>query len=73
MTDTKLLSAAWAAIAALRSYQYGNTSPELAEEVADVLERALENDLAGHEDLKAQFRETLRPLARADKGAHQNP
>jgi hypothetical protein len=33
--------AALAAVSALRSYQYGNSSAELAEEIADSLESAL--------------------------------
>jgi hypothetical protein len=36
--NTLLLSA----LHALRSYQYGNSSPELAEEVADKIEKELE-------------------------------
>jgi hypothetical protein len=36
-----LMTAAAAAVHALRSYQYGNSSPELAEEVADALEAAI--------------------------------
>jgi hypothetical protein len=36
-----LLKATEAAFHALRSYQYGNASPELAEEVADACEAAL--------------------------------
>lgn len=36
-----LMKAAAAAVHALRSYQYGNSSPELAEEVADALEAAI--------------------------------
>ena len=34
----------WAAVEALRSYQHGNSSPELAEEVANSLSEALVND-----------------------------
>jgi hypothetical protein len=37
-----LVKAAIAAVHALRSYQYGNSSPELAEEIADALEAAIE-------------------------------
>jgi hypothetical protein len=40
--DHPLSKAAIAAVHALRSYQYGNASTELAEEIADALERALE-------------------------------
>ena len=38
---TELIKVATAALEALRSYQYGNSSPELAKEVADALESAL--------------------------------
>jgi hypothetical protein len=37
----ELIVAADAAVNALRSYQYGNASPQLAEEVADTLEARL--------------------------------
>ena len=37
-----LVKAAIAAVHALRSYQYGNSSPDLAEEIADALEAAIE-------------------------------
>jgi hypothetical protein len=40
---TELVKAATAAVHALRSYQYGNDSTELAEEIADALEAALNN------------------------------
>ncbi len=38
---TELIKIATAALEALRSYQYGNSSPELAKEIADALESAL--------------------------------
>ena len=38
---TELIKVATAALEALRSYQYGNSSPELAKEIADALESAL--------------------------------
>ena len=44
MSDAELndlIKVASAAVHALRSYQYGNSSPELAEEVADALEEAI--------------------------------
>ena len=37
----ELIKVATAALKALRSYQYGNSSPELAKEIADALESAL--------------------------------
>jgi hypothetical protein len=40
-----LIMAAMAAVEALRSYQYGNSSPELAEEIADALHAAIERGL----------------------------
>lgn len=40
-SSSGLTKAAAAAVHALRSYQYGNSSPELAEEVADALEAAI--------------------------------
>jgi len=36
-----LVTAATAAVHALRSYQHGNSSPELAEEIADALDSAI--------------------------------
>jgi len=38
---TDLLRAAVAAVHALRSYQYGNSAPDLAEEIADALDKAV--------------------------------
>jgi hypothetical protein len=40
-----LIRAAMAAVHALRSYQHGNSSPELAEEIADALNAAIEQAL----------------------------
>ena len=39
----ELIKTATAALHALRSYQYGNSSTELAEEIANALETALDN------------------------------
>jgi hypothetical protein len=39
----ELVKTAIAALHALRSYQHGNSSTELAEEIADALEMALSN------------------------------
>ena len=39
----ELVKVAGAALLALRSYQYGNSSTELAREIADELERVLNN------------------------------
>ncbi len=37
----RLVVAATAAVSALRSYQFGNSSPDLAEEIADSLDTAI--------------------------------
>ena len=42
---TELINAAVAALEALRSYQYGNSAPDLAEGVADALQSALDKVL----------------------------
>lgn len=44
MNQLKLLTASYHA---LRSYQYGNSSPDLARELADELEKYLGNPSAG--------------------------
>jgi hypothetical protein len=47
----ELVKAAFAAVHALRSYQYGNSSTELAKEIADYLETAINNaDIARSDD-----------------------
>ena len=58
---TELINAAVAALEALRSYQYGNSSPDLAEGVADALQSALDKVL---DDRDAYLRAML---DRADK------
>ena len=40
-TTKELLEACKTALKALRSYQYGNSSPDLAEEVADAIEEVI--------------------------------
>lgn len=42
----RLILIATSALQALRSYEYGNSSTELADEVADALELAIEEALA---------------------------
>jgi site-specific recombinase len=53
---TKLIKAALAAFEALRSYQYGNAAPGLAEEVADVLQNAIREVM---DDREAELRAML--------------
>lgn len=61
----ELIKAGLAAVHALRSYQYGNASPELAEEIADVLEAAiLQNRRDRAIDLKKGIAQTNKQLAR---------
>ena len=70
MTD--LIKAATAALEALRSYQYGNSSPELAEEVANALENALDRALDGRdkelEALKKNVDELLAMISEIQSG-----
>jgi len=57
-----LLKAAVAAVHALRSYQHGNASPELAEEIADELEKAVNAALDGRDRQLESFRKTISEL-----------
>ena len=61
----ELITAAIGACHALRSYQYGNASTELAEEIADSLDSAIRQALE-HRDLDLRrFRNTLDELETA--------
>jgi len=48
LTEQALGNALAAAIAALRSYQYGNGSPDLAESTADHCAKAMRDAELGH-------------------------
>jgi hypothetical protein len=59
----ELIRAAQAGVMALRSYQYGNVAPDLAEEVATSLESAIEKALdARDEDLVGRLAEIDRQM-----------
>ncbi len=70
---TELMQVATAALEALRSYQYGNSSPELAEEVADALENALGRALDGRdrelEVMKKQIDELVMIISEIRSGS----
>lgn len=57
----ELVKAAIAAVHALRSYQHGNSAPDLAEEIADALQRAIDKALDEREtDLTQKMQSTLK-------------
>ena len=68
----ELIKVATAALEALRSYQYGNSSPELAEEIADALESALVGALDGRdkelESMKKNIDEILTMISEITHG-----
>ena len=69
---TELIKIATAALEALRSYQYGNSSPELAKEMADALESALVGALDGRdkelESMKKNIDEILTMISEITHG-----